>query len=134
MNWIKIGMETAPYVASIILSVIIVIMTFRKFIAPELMASMEEAQKTIKTLASLGGIKKADYTTSQELGKDIAADILKEKFPEAEGLKLILSPSTWEKVEDAMEDNPAAILQLIDKYGPIIGIGGEQQQLKKTDF
>ena len=134
MNWIKIGMQVAPFVASSLLSIVIVVLAFRKYIAPEFTAQMDEATKTIKTLAGLGGIKKADYATSKELGKSIAADFLKDRFPEAEALKLILSPKTWEQVEAAMEENPEAIMQLIDKYGDVLGIGGAQQQTAETDF
>lgn len=130
----KVGSAVAPFLATILISVGAVILTYRKFIAPELMEQLSNAEKTITNLAKLAGVKSQEFTASRALGKEIAADVLGKAFPEAEALKLILSQSTWEKVEDAMEDNPEAILQLIDKYGPILGIGGEQQKTQDSDF
>ena len=46
-------------------------------------------------------------------------------------LKVFVSPSTWEEIEDTIDNNPEAILQLWQKYGHLLG--GDAAQ-KKLDF
>lgn len=129
MNWLKIGYASAPFLASIILSVAIVIVAFRKYIAPDIIESLEEAKKTIETLASLGGIKKQDWHDVQKIEKAVTTDLIYEKMPEIQALRLILSPSTWEQVEEMIDENPAAVMQLYEKWKPYLDGASEQQKV-----
>lgn len=127
MNWIKIGSNSVPFLASIILSVIIVIIGFRKYIAPDIVESLAEAKKTIETLASLGGIKKQDWHDVQKIEKAVTTDLIYDKMPELQALRLVLSENTWEQIEEMIEENPAAVMQLYEKWKPYLG-GAEQLQ------
>jgi len=129
MNWQKIGMAMVPHLLSILISVAVVVLTFRKWIAPGIIESLEEAQKTIKTLAGLGGIKKADWNDEQALETVITKELLLDKMPELELLRLALSPASWEQVEEIIQTNPAAALKMYEKYAPLLG-GAEQKQEK----
>jgi len=128
MNWFKIGSWLAPYVATLILSVGICILGFRRYILPELKTSLEEAQKTITNLAKLGGVKSQEFKDVKALEKVVAKDVVSQALPELEALRMILSPSTWERIEEAMEENPEAILQLYQRYGHLLGIGEQGQK------
>lgn len=107
--------------ATSILTVIMVIIGFRKFIAPGIIESLEEAQKTITNLAKLSGVKSQEYKDAKSIEKLVAEDLIKEKIPELEALRMILSPSTWEKIEETLEENPEAVIQLYEKYGHLLG-------------
>ena len=127
MNWPKIGMSMAPYLASVVLSVIIGIICFRRWIAPGIIEALEASTKTTQTLASLGGIKKADWNDVQKIEKAVTTDLLYDQMPELQALKLILSSSTWEQVEEMIEENPAAVMQMYEKWKPYLG-GSKQTQ------
>lgn len=121
MNWQKIGMATVPYLVSILISVAVGILGFRRWIAPGIIEALEASTKTTQTLASLGGIKKADWNDEKALETVITKELLLDKMPELELLKLALSPASWEQVEDIIETNPAAALKMYEKYAPLLG-------------
>jgi len=126
MNWQKIGMAVVPYLVSILISVVVVAFSFRRWIAPGIEETLLEAQKTIKTLAGLGGIKKADWHDEQTLETVITKELLLDKMPELELLRLALSPASWEQVEEIIQTNPAAALKMYEKYAPLLG-GAEKK-------
>lgn len=117
-----------PYLVSILISVALGILAFRKWIAPDITAALAEATKTAQTLASLGGIKKADWNDTQELEAVITKELLLDKMPELELLRLALSPSSWEQVEEMIEENPKVALQLYEKYKPLLGGASQKQE------
>ena len=128
MNWLKIGLNVAPFLASIVISVAAVIFAFRKWISPDITAALEEAQTTITNLAKLGGVKTQEYKDMKNIEKIVGADLIKNKLPELEMLKLILSPSTWEEIETTIEENPEAVIQLYEKYGHLLPGATSQKQ------
>lgn len=133
MNWLKIGSQAAPFVASIVISVLIGVLGFRKYMAPEINEALVEAKQAIKNLATLAGVKSQEYKDAKGIEKIVAADLIEQKLPELQALKVILSPSAWEQIEETIEENPEAVLQLYQKYGHLLGAEGEE--LKKTfDF
>ena len=135
MNWYKLGSDTVIYLFPTLLSLVIVILAWRRYVAPELYAALEDAQKVITTLASLGGIKKADRVNLQQLSKAVTTDLVKNKYPEFDLIKMAVSPSTWEQIEDALENNPTGVMELIDKYGHYFGMKQDTGQSPlKTDF
>ena len=129
MNWIKIGTAAVPFLVSILISVTLGILAFRRWIAPGIMEALEEASKTAKTLASLGGLKKKDWNDVQEIEKAVTTDLLFDRMPELQALRVILSPSTWEQVEEMIETNPGAVMQLYEKWKPYLG-GAKQTQVQ----
>ena len=133
MNWLKMGSDVAPFVATAILSSIISLLAFRKWISPGINEALQEAQTTITNLAKLGGLRSQEYTTMKGLEKDIAADIIKKQLPELEAIRLVVSEDTWEKIEQVIEDNPEAIMQLYSKYGAQFGLS-EQSELEKPMY
>jgi len=121
MNWQKIGMSAVPYLVSILISVALGVLAFRRWVAPDITAALEDATKTAQTLASLGGIKKADWNDGQKIEKAVAAELIYDKLPELQALKLILSESTWNEIEEMIEENPAAVIEMYEKYAPLLG-------------
>lgn len=122
--------------ARILIPVLIGGLLFRRFVAPginEALVDVQEAVMKITNVAKLAGIKSQEYSTSKDLEKVVAADLIKQNIPELEALKLILSPSTWEQVEDMLTESPEAVLQLYEKYGHLLKGQGEEQQ-KPYDF
>ena len=128
MNWQKLGILAAPYLVSILISVAVGILAFRKWIAPGIIEALEASTKTTQTLASLGGIKKAEWNDTQALEAVITKELLTNKMPELELLKLALSPSSWEMVEEMIEENPKIALQLYEKYAPLLGANSQKQE------
>ena len=132
INWLKLGWELARLVFTLLLGALL----FRKFVSPginEALVDVREAVSKITSVAQLAGIKSAEYRDSKNIEKAVARDIINEKVPELEALKVFLSPKTWEEIEDTIDNNPEAILQLWDKYGHLIG-GLEEQKKLVTDF
>jgi len=132
MNWLKLGYAVAPYLVSILISVAVGILAFRRWIAPGIMEALETATKTSTQLANLGGMKKQDWHDENALETIITKELLIDKMPELELLRLALSPSSWEQVEEMIEENPKVALQLYEKYKPLLG--GAKQTPVKTDF
>jgi len=128
MNWLKIGMSLAPYLASILISVGLVTLAFRRWIAPGIIEALEESTKTTKTLASIGGIKKAEWNDGQKLEAIISKEVSMDKMPELQALLMILSPSSWEQIEEMIEENPAAVLKMYEKYAPLLGVTSQKRE------
>ena len=133
-SWQVIGIEAVRLAVSISVSLVLGALLFRKYMAPEISEALEDAQKVISKVASLGGIKKADMVSSQELSRAVTADLVKNQFPELELAKLMLSPATWEQIEDALETNPAGVMELWEKYGHYFQKGEGTQDETKFDF
>ena len=131
--WLKVGLELARLLVPVVIGVLL----FRKFVSPSMNESLElilKAEGTITNLAKLAGTKSQEYAASKALGKSISRDIIADRIPELEALKFILSPDTWEEVEDTIENNPEAILQLYDKYKHLIPGALEETAEKEFDF
>ena len=130
--WLNVGFE----VARILIPVIIISILFRKFVAPGINEALEDVQEAvtkITNVAKLAGIKSQEYSTSKEIEKVVAADLIKQNLPELEALKLILSPSTWEQIEESLTENPEAVLQLYEKYGHLLP-GADGAKKLTADF
>ena len=127
MNWLKMGSAVAPFLVSILISVVVGALAFRRWIAPGIVEALETSAKTSTQLANLGGMKRKEYVDGQALDKVISKELIMDKLPELEALRLILSPSSWEQVEEMIEDNPAAVISMYEKYGHLLG-GAEQKQ------
>jgi len=128
MNWLKLGYGVAPYLISIIISVALGILAFRRWIAPDLTAALEEATKVSTQLANLGGMKKQDWHDGQKLEEIITKELIMDKMPELQALQVILSPSSWEQIEEMIEENPAAVLKMYEKYAPLLGVTAQKQE------
>lgn len=135
MNWFFIGSRLADLLIPTLLSISVIVLLYRKYVAPEILASLEAAVKTTTTISSLAGITKAQREGTAGLTKAVTQDIVKARFPEMELIKLAVSPGTWEQIEDALENNPAGVMDLIEKYGHYFGMEqtSGQSQLT-TDF
>lgn len=121
MNWQKLGMSLVPHLVSILISVGLGILGFRKWITPGITEALEEASKTSTMLGNLGAIKKADWNDNQALEAVISKELILNKMPEIELLRLALSPTSWEQVEEMIQENPAVALQLYEKYKHLLG-------------
>jgi len=133
-SWQVVGIELVRAIFYMLLSLVSGALVFRKYIAPDLVAALEEATGVASKLAALGGIKKADMDTSRNIEKAVAEDFIKNKIPELELVKTFVSPSTWEDIEQSIEDNPAAIIQLWEKYGHFFTDKQGQGQATQYDF
>lgn len=136
MNWLKIGWDLVDLLIPTLLAVCVIVLGYRKYVAPDLTKALEEAVKVTKTIASLGGIKRAEREGLVDLSKAVTTDIIRAKYPEMDLIKLAVSPSTWEQIEDALENNPAGVMDLIEKYGHYFGMGEAEAGQKQlpTDF
>jgi len=134
MNWLKIGWELGRLLASTLLSVLIIALGYRKYVAPDLLSALNEAIKTTKTIASLGTIKRVEREGTAKLAKAVTTDLVKAKYPEMEMIKLAVSPATWTQIEEALETNPTGVMELIDKYGHYFGMGADGQKPQQFDF
>lgn len=127
-NWLKIGWEAARVIVYTVVSVLLTFKLYAIYVQPELIEALGEARDTVTKLASLAGVKSAEYRDSTNLEKKIAQDIIKERVPELDVIKMLVSPATWEDIETTIEENPAAIIQLYEKYGHLLqGQGGEKE-------
>lgn len=134
MNWQSIGSELARLILSTVFTLVLGAFVFRRYFAPEIQEALEEAQATVQKIASLGGIKKADYAEIKELETAVTADIVKSRIPELEMVRLAVPAETWEKIEEAFENNPAGVLALWEKWKPYFTEQSEQESLKQYDF
>jgi len=132
MNWLKIGYVVAPHLVTLILSVVVGILAFRRWIAPEILEALAKSDKVSKTLAGLGGMKKQDWHDQEALETVITKELLLDKMPELELLRMALSPSSWEQVEEMIQENPKVALQLYEKYKPLLG--GASQKKEEYNF
>ena len=130
LNWLKVGWQLATLLITLGCGALL----FRKFVAPginEALVTLATAEATISNVAKLAGVKSREYVAGKSIEKSVARDIINEKVPELEALKVFVSPSTWEEIEDTIDNNPEAILQLWQKYGHLLGGAAAQ---KKQDF
>ena len=127
VNWQIVGIEAGRAVFYVLLSLAAAALAFRKYIAPELTAALEEATKTASMLGNLGAIKKHDLDDEKALEQIITSELIMDKMPDIQLLKLALSPGSWEQVEEMIESNPAAALKMYEKYKHLLG-GTEQKQ------
>lgn len=128
LNWLQIGWEAARMLATLGIGALL----FRKFVSPGINEALEEIQEgvhKITKVAQLAGVKSAEYRDSKSIEQAVARDIIQEKVPELEALKVFVSPKTWEEIEDTIDNNPEAILQLWQKYGHLLG---QTDAAKKT--
>ena len=135
--WQKLGIEVARLLFYTLVSLGCGALAFRYLIAPLLQERYEEISEafktydeTVKNLGKLAGIKSHEYTSSKGIEKKIARDLIESNVPELEALKVIVSPSTWEEIEDTLENNPQAIIQLWEKYGHLFQREAEDQRIR----
>lgn len=133
INWLKLGYQMATLVFSASFTLAFGALAFRKYVLPELLEALDEAQKVITNLAKLGGVRSQEYTAAKGIEKAVARDIINEKIPELEAIKVFVSQNTWDEIQDTIDNNPEAIIQLWDKYGHLIG-ATEAANKVKTDF
>ena len=130
--WLNVGYTLAVMLVPLVIGGLL----FRKFIAPginQALLDVEEATLKITNVAKLAGVKSQEYTVSKGIEKVVAEDLIKQNLPELEALKLILSPSTWEQIEETITENPEAVLQLYEKYGHLLP-GAEGSKKRVADF
>ena len=132
MFWQKVGIEAARLIATMLLTVGVIALGWRKYLAPEFIEALEEASKVTKQIASLGGIKKADYEDVTRIENKIGAQIIASKMPELEGIKLLLGAETAADLDAFIENNPTAAMQLYEKYKHFLP--GSQASEQTTDF
>lgn len=133
INWLKLGYQLATLLISGSITLAFGALVFRKYVLPELLEALETAQTTITNLAKLSGVKSQEFTAGKSIEKAVARDIITEKVPELEALKVFVSEKTWEEIEDTIDNNPEAILQLWQKYGHLLG-QTDAAKLAETDF
>ncbi len=133
-NWLAMGSELARLLLSVVVSLVLGGLLFRKVIAPEFEARYLEAQQTVTNLAKLAGVKSQEYSESKTIEKLVSADLLRTNFPEWEALKLGLSQDTVDRVETMIEESPEVAIQLYQKYGHLIGGGGEAPDNEPATF
>ena len=135
-SWLSLGYEVARLVVVSSVSVLVGAYLFRKYVSPEIVAAIEQldkADETITNLAKLAGVKSQQFTDGRQLEKTVAADFIANQIPELEAAKLVLSPDTWGQIEEAIERNPAAVIQLWEKWKPYF-TSEESGSSEKFDF
>lgn len=129
--WLLAGLEVARALIPLVIGALL----FRKYVAPginEALEAVQEGVMKITNVAKLSGIKSQEYNDMKSIEKIVGRDLITEKLPELEALKLILSPGAWEQIEETIEENPAAIIQLYEKYGHLLP--GNQEKATRFDF
>lgn len=132
MNWQKIGVMLVDRALVVLVSLVIVVIVWRKFMLPEIEGTLQEAQKTIKTIAGLGGIKKADYEGITKMENAIGSKLIIEKMPELGMIKMLIGAENADMLDEFIKENPTAALQMYEKYRPLLP--GDSQSTEKTDF
>ena len=133
--WLLFGYRLAALVFTTSVSLVCGAFIFMRWVAPTVEERYAEAQETITNLAKLAGVKSQEYTGAKTIEKLVAADLLKNKFPEWEAIKMVLSPDTVDQVESSIEENPEIAMQLYKKYGHYLGgAPGAQSKEELPDF
>lgn len=132
LNWYQIGSWLAGLLVSTAISASVTLYFFRKYVTPEINETVEEAQRVTKKIAALGGIKKHDYESVSEIEGVVGRALIEKQMPELAGLKMLLPESTWEKVEELLEENPEGALHLYQKYKHLLV--KDEQTTASTDF
>lgn len=117
-------------------------LAFRFIIIPTINEQLEttqeivnEAAEKISKIGRFAGKKSADYEETRNLEALIGMDIVNSQIPEIALLKTFLSPSTWETVEETIQENPEQILALYQKYGHLLkAVGGQGQDSDQPMF
>lgn len=117
INWLSLGYELAFLLFSTAFTLVCGALFYRKYVAPSLMEELAKASETITNVAKLAGLKSQEYTGAKNIEKSVARDMIDNKIPELEAIKVFVSPATWEEIQDTIDNNPEAILQLWQKYG-----------------
>ena len=136
INWLSLGYWLATLVVTAAVSVGAGVYLFRQYVAPSIntaIQQLDKADETITNLAKLAGVKSQEYTGAKNIEKAVAEDFIKQKIPELELVKTFVSPATWEEIQDTIENNPEAVIQLWEKYGHFFTQDQESQDLS-TDF
>ena len=135
-NWLQAGYELARLVVFTVVGLVSGVLLFREYVAPGINQAIEQldkADETITNLAKLAGVKSQEYTASKGIEKAVAEDFIKQKIPELELVKTFVSPATWVEIQDTIENNPEAVIQLWEKYGHFF-TQGEEKQDTEFDF
>lgn len=131
INWLAIGCEATRLVIYTVSGALLSGFLYARYVQPDLMSALQEAMGTITKVSTLAGVKSAEYRNAKNIEKAVARDIIEQKIPELDALKMFLSPATWEEVQDTIDNNPEAILQLWDKYGHLLkGVGAQESETK----
>lgn len=127
INWLNLGYVAVQIVVTGILTLVSGAFLYRRYVQDEIVSMLESTQEAIneaaatsKRLASLAGVKGQEYAGAKNLEKEIASDLVNQNIPELQALKMLLTPSMWEKVEEAIENNPEQVLQLYQRYKPLL--------------
>lgn len=129
-NWQLAGTELARLILISAMSILAGAYLFRLYVAPSIVDAIEQlnkADETITNLAKLAGVKSNEYTASKGIEKAVAEDFIKQKIPELELVKTFVSPATWDEIQDTIENNPEAVIQLWEKYGHFFTQGEERE-------
>ena len=116
-NWLSFGYDLAFLVVCVAFSLLSGALIFKRYLAPQINEALEKAQETITNLAKLGGVKSQEFKDSKKIESLVAEDFIKQQIPELELVKTFVSPSTWVEIQDTIENNPQAVIQLWEKYG-----------------
>ncbi len=132
-NWLQLGYEVARLIVFTVVGLVSGALLFREYVSPGIVQAIEQldkADETITNLAKLAGVKSQEYTASKGIERAVAEDFIKSKIPELELVKTFVSPATWEDIQDTIENNPEAVIQLWEKYGHFFTQGEETQDLQ----
>ena len=132
VNWLSFGYDLAFLAVCVAFSVLTGALMFKKYVSPQITAALEEAGETITNLAKLGGIRSQEYTAAKNIEKSVGRDLIENQIPELELVKTFVSPSTWEEIQDTIDNNPEALIQLWQKYGHFFKQGAAERE--KTDY
>lgn len=127
-DWLLFGYRLATLIFSTAVSLVCGGLIFKKWLAPVLMGELEKANETVTNLAKLAGVKSQEFTGAKSIEKSVARDMIANKIPELEAVRVFVSQDTWDEIQDTIESNPEAILQLWQKYGHFFGGDAEAQQ------
>ena len=116
-NWLLAGSKLAGMMFQTSVTLVCGALIYRKLVAPALTAQLALSSETITNVAKLAGVKSQEYTGAKNIEKSIARDLINNKIPELEAIKVFVSPDTWDEIQDTIDNNPEAVLQLWQKYG-----------------
>ena len=129
IDWLSLGYELAFLLFSTAFTLVCGALFYRKYVAPSILEEMQKASETITNVAKLAGLKSQEYTGAKNIEKSVARDLINNKIPELEAVKVFVSPDTWEEIQDNIDNHPEAILQLWQKYGHYFtGVEAKKEQ------
>ena len=80
----------------------------------------ELAEQAVKKSMSALGTQSGVVRNQKSFDRELAADMIGDKFPGLEVLLEMLNPELAAKVEE----NPTMALNFLKQYGPMLGLGG----------